>query len=111
MPTSVRVLSPQTRDAALVLGQQIARARRARGWTAEQLAERVGVSVRTMSNLERGSPSVALGTAFEAATVLGIPLFGADGAELARLVRQGQDTLALLPSRVRRTNPPIRDDF
>jgi len=111
VPDRTHALSPQTLDAAQVLGHQVAQARRARGWTAAELAERVGVSVRTVSNVEHGSPSVSLGTAFEAATILGVGLFGAEGPELARLARQGRDTLALLPSRVYRSTEPVRDDF
>jgi transcriptional regulator with XRE-family HTH domain len=103
--------APPTRDAAVVLGAQIARARRSRGWTAEELGERIGVSSRTVSKLEHGSPTVTLGTAFEAATVLGVPLFGAEGPELAILARRGRDTLALLPSRVHRGRGPVDDDF
>lgn len=111
MAKRTRTFAPQTLDAAQVLGVQIAQARRARGWTSEELAERVGVSMRTISNLEHGSPTVAIGIAFEAATMLGISLFGADGPELARLARQARDMLALLPSRVYRSREPVRDDF
>jgi transcriptional regulator with XRE-family HTH domain len=106
-----RAFAPQTIDAAQVLGAQIAQARRARGWTAAELAERVGVSVRTISNLEHGSPTVAMGVAFEAATMLGISLFGVEGSALATLARRGRDTLALLPARVYRSREPVRDDF
>src|SRR4051794_30593158 len=109
MAKKTRAFARQTLDAAQVLGVQIAQARRTRGWTAEELAQRVGVSARTISNLERGSPTVAMGIAFEAATMLGISLFGAEGPELARLARQGRETLALLPSRVYRRKEPARD--
>ena len=111
MAKKTRAFAPQTLDAVQVLGTQIAQARRARRWTAAELAERVGVSVRTISNLEHGSPTVAMGIAFEAATMLGVGLFGADGPELARLARQGRDTLALLPNRVHPSREPVRDDF
>lgn len=111
MASKSHIFTPQTLDAAQVLGSQIARARRERRWTIQELAERVGVSERTISNIEHGSPTVTLGIAFEAATLLGIQLFGADRPELARLARQGRDTVALLPSRVRARTDVIRDDF
>ncbi len=111
MAKKTRAFTAQTLDAAEVLGAQVAQARRAHGWTARELAERVGVSVRTISNLEHGSATVTMGIAFEAATILGISLFGAQGPELARLARQGRETLALLPSRVYRSKKPARDDF
>ncbi len=111
MPRKTHSFAPQTLDAAQVLGAQIAQARRERGWTVEELAERIGVSTRTVYNLEHGSPTVTMGLAFEAATLLGISLFAADGPELARLARQGRETLALLPSRVRPSRDAVRDDF
>lgn len=111
MAKTTRSYTPHTIDAAQVLGAQIAQARRARRWTAEELGERVGVSDRTISKLEHGSPTVTLGTAFEAATLLGIPLFGVEGPELSALARRGRETLALLPSRVYRSREPANDDF
>ena len=111
MSNKVRAYAPQTLDAVQVLGNQIALARRRRRWTSAELAERVGVSVRTISNLEHGSPSVTIGVAFEAASILGVSLFGAEGPELAALVRRGQDTLALLPSRVYPDRLPADDNF
>lgn len=100
-----------TLAAAQVLGAQIAQARRARSWTAAELGERVGVSARTISSLERGAPTVALGTALEAATMLGVPLFGVEGPELAALARRGREVLALLPRRVYHPRTPVDDDF
>ncbi len=42
---------------------------------------------------------MAIGTVFSAATVLGVPLFGADDDELARMRRRGEERIALIPSR------------
>jgi transcriptional regulator with XRE-family HTH domain len=103
--------SPQTIDAVRVLGLEVARARRARRWTEAELAERIGVSAVTLRNIERGAPTVGIGTVFEAATVLGIALFGRDRDELRSMVERGQDRLALLPSRVREPTNPVRDAF
>ncbi len=100
MVKQARSHAPATQDAVQVLGNQIALARRERGWTAAELGERIGVSARTVSRLENGSPSTAIGIVFEAATMLGIALFGVEGPELSRLARQGRETLALIPSRV-----------
>jgi transcriptional regulator with XRE-family HTH domain len=103
--------SSQTIDAVRVLGLEIARARRARRWTETELAERVGVSAVTLRNIERGVPTVGIGTVFEAATILGIDLFGADREELRSMVERGRDRLSLLPARVREPAGPVRDDF
>jgi transcriptional regulator with XRE-family HTH domain len=103
--------SPQTVAAAKALGLEIARARRERRQTVADLAERVGVSVITLRNVERGVPTVALGTYFEVATLVGVELLGASGDDLSRLVERGRERLAVLPARVRRPSRPVRDDF
>lgn len=43
------------------IGQAISLSRRARGWTQPDLAAKMGVSVNTVVNLEKGRPSVAFG--------------------------------------------------
>jgi transcriptional regulator with XRE-family HTH domain len=101
-------------DAAAILGQQIKARRIERKWTAAELAQRIGVDRRTVAAIEAGKPGVSLGHAFNAADIVGVPFFGAeDRLELARLRREGQDRLALLPTRVdkpRRKAVPD-DDF
>jgi transcriptional regulator with XRE-family HTH domain len=103
--------SPQTIDAVRVLGLEVARFRRARRWTETALAERAGISAVTLRNIERGAPTVGIGTVFEVATILGINLFGADRDGLRLMVDRGRDRLALLPSRVREPTGPVNDDF
>lgn len=103
--------SKQTRAAAELLGQQVARGRRDRDWTTAELAERVGVHPRTIASVERGATTVALGTALEAATLCGVPLFGLDETALVREAARGSELLALLPARVRPREEPVRDDF
>ena len=101
-----------TTHAVRVLGQQIATARRQQRRTADEVAERAGMTRVTLRNIERGDPTVAIGLYFEVATVLAIPLFGRDGRELAELSAQGQRELALLPARVRpRRAVEVDDDF
>jgi len=102
---------PSSRDALAVLGNQIRAARRERGWTASELAERIGVSAPTVFAVEGGAPGTAIGTVFNAATMVGVPLFGTeDRAELARMRRRGDERLALMPSRVHRIHPGEPDD-
>jgi transcriptional regulator with XRE-family HTH domain len=100
-------------DAIAVLGQQIKGARHARKWTAAELASRISVDRRTVAAIEAGSPAVSIGNVFNAADILGVPLFGAeDRLELGRLRREGRDRLALLPTRVdgpRRNRAPEDD--
>jgi transcriptional regulator with XRE-family HTH domain len=106
-----RTWSKTTRDAVQVLGLDVARARRERRWTAADLAERAGISPVTLRRVERGDPSVAIGTVFELATLVGVRLFGAEPSELAGLVVRGRERLAVLPARVREPAHEVDDDF
>ncbi|MEI8404550.1 MAG: helix-turn-helix transcriptional regulator [Actinomycetes bacterium] len=102
---------PQSRDAAKVLGNQIAAARRERRWTSANLAERAGISVVTLRKIERGDLSVAIGSVFEVATLLGVPLFTPDRRELGWALAQSEQRLALIPSRVRARRTVVSDAF
>ncbi len=108
MAHRVRTFSAVTRQACHALGTEIARARRERRWPQAELAERVGVSLGTIRAVERGTPSVTLGVALEAASVLGIDLLG--GAEhAAERTAVNRRALTLLPQRVRTV--AVDDDF
>jgi len=102
---------PTTTSALAVLGSQIAVARRELGWTAAELAERLGVNVQLISKIEHGSPSTAIGSVFEAAVLCGVPLFGVDPADLTDLATRERARLALLPARIRRKKIQVNDDF
>ena len=99
-------VSRASADALGVLGNQVKLARLARGWTLADTADRLGVDRRTVGSIEDGSPKVAIGTVFNAAVLVGVDLFGLSGPELARARRQGEETLALLPERVRQPSRP-----
>ncbi len=110
MAKTRKVFSPVTREAARLLGQQVSVARRERRWTLEELAERVGVTHVTMRKVERGDPNVSLGIAFEAASVLGIPLFHQDPDRRRLEARRLEDRLTALPQTVRRRRR-VDDEF
>jgi DNA-binding XRE family transcriptional regulator len=103
-------LTRTARMAAKLFGIEVARARRERGWTAAELAERAGISRSTLHKVESGDPSVALGTAFEVAALLNVMLYGVDRRDLTDLVARSQDRLALLPARVRKP-VEVANDF
>lgn len=98
-----RMPTPKARDAARILGAQIGAARRRRRWTTARLAEQVNVSLPTLRRIERGDPTVAMGTVLDAAVAVGVPLFGSD---IDRLAEHIEDRVALLPDRV----TPIGDE-
>jgi transcriptional regulator with XRE-family HTH domain len=112
MPLANRPLSPVARQALRLLGGLIEEGRIRKGWSRETLAERVGVGALTLRRVIRGEPGVAIGTYFEAATLLDIPLFGQDSVRALdqELARQ-RELLALLPARIRRGEAPLDDDF
>ncbi|MBS1869900.1 MAG: helix-turn-helix transcriptional regulator [Actinobacteria bacterium] len=85
-------------------------ARRERGWTLQELADRAGVTHPTMAKVERGDPSVRLGVAFEAAALVGVPLFDEDRACVRLEAGRVEDRLALLPQSVRKPTD-ADDDF
>lgn len=104
---SPRTYSPVAVDAAKLLGARIRVARSERRWTLDELAERVGVSAKTMRKIERGDLGVGIGLVFEAAAVLGVALFHDDAARRSLERGRVDDRLALLPRRVRK---PVKVD-
>ena len=100
--------SPWTRDAIGVLGRQIAAERRVREWTQAELAERAGISTKTLIGIEKGATGAAIGTVFEVAALVGIPLVGAMEPAARQLI---DNRLALLPTRVDRPRGDGGDDF
>jgi transcriptional regulator with XRE-family HTH domain len=106
-----RNYSPITREAARLLGERIRLARIQRRFTQAELAERVGVSTVTMSKIERGDLTVALGSVFEAAAIAGVTLFDSDPDRRFAETRRVRDLMALLPDQVHERSGQVRDDF
>lgn len=106
-----RAYLPATISAVEALGMQIAAARRELGWTAVELATRLGVTKQTVLRIEKGSPTTAIGTVLEAAVLCRVPLFGPDTRDITRAANQEQVRLALLPERVRLSTPDLDNDF
>jgi len=103
--------SSPTRAGVRLLGAEIARERKRAAVTAADLAERARISLVTLRKIERGEPSVAIGTVFEVAVLLGIDLFGTPEQVRDRTGR-AQELLELLPRRVRLARAEdVDDDF
>ena len=62
MSKKASVILPQTQRMLNQMGEQIRLARLRRHLTAELVAERAGISRMTLSNIEKGSSSVAIGS-------------------------------------------------
>lgn len=105
---------PFTTYVLRALGMQIAVARRELGWTAADLAERLGVTAQVVSRIEHGATSTSVGTVIEAAVLCGIPLFETDPEDvraMATITENERLRLALLPSRSRTRPIEVSSDF
>lgn len=106
-----RTYSRYGREAVTVLGQLIRINRLERKLSVAQLAERVGVSRDMMQRIELGDPRCAIGVAFEAAAIVGVPLFEENRSKLTMRVAEQEEKLRLLPKAVRKTRVVVKDDF
>ncbi len=66
------IILPKNLKILKELGEQIQLARLRRKFSAEQIAERAGMSRKTVYNIEQGSPSVAIGNYLQVLFVLGL---------------------------------------
>lgn len=55
-----------------IIGKRIGNARKLKRMTQDQLAKRIGIGVKHLSEIERGVSGVAVGTLIEIATVLDV---------------------------------------
>lgn len=62
MPKKSTVIMPKTRDILVQMGEQIRLARLRRNLTSELVAERAGISRATLSSIEKGVPTVSIGS-------------------------------------------------
>ena len=106
-----RTYSKYSREAALLLGQQIRLGRKRRRWSEAKLAERGGLSRRTLQKIEAGEMTPAIGLVFEVAVLVGIPLFEQNGLGLSASIDLTQSKIALLPQRIRAQTKVADDDF
>lgn len=111
MPEHIRTYSRTTLEALRLLGKEIKLARKRRKITETDLATRIGIARSTLQSIEKGLPKVEIGLAFEAAALLGVPLFTDEPSRLAPQIARTDDKLALLPKSIRRPRREPRDDF
>lgn len=112
MPKSItRTYSRYSREAAALLGALIREARKERKLTAQEVADRAGISRGLMQRIEKGNPKCEIGVVFEVATIVGVKLFDADEAGLTKHLSATRSKLALLPKSIRKKSKVVRDDF
>ena len=100
-----------TQRALRVLGSLLKTARRDRTLSQTDIAERAGVTRQTIIAIEKGDPKVSVGTVFEVAHLLGIPLLSKDDEILSKWQSILSDFSGLLPKRVRHKKFKVSDDF
>ena len=72
MTKQAMVILPKTRRILTALGENIKLARLRRKYSAEQVAERANISRPTLTAIEKGAPTVSLGSYLLVLQVLGL---------------------------------------
>ena len=108
---SARVYSRYSREAITLLGSLIRAARKERKMTAQDVADRAGISRGLLQRIEKGDPKCELGATIEVAAIVGVKLFDPEATTLTRHLRHAEDRLALLPKSVRKKAKVADDDF
>ncbi len=109
--TRKRSYSRVTRQALAMLGKLIRIGRAERGLTAQELADRAGISRTTLSSIEKGAQGPEVGIVFEVASLVGVRLFDYDERTLQMHNARLDEKLTLLPKSVRHTMKEVDDDF
>ncbi len=79
--------------------------------TAQDLADRAGISRGLLQRIEKGNLKCQIGAVFEVASLVGLKLFDADELSLIERIRQADDKIALLPKHIHPSNKVVDDDF
>ena len=106
-----RSYSRYATSAATLLGKEIQYARKKKKWSEKILSERIGISRTTLQKIESGEMTVAIGLVFEAATIVGIPLFVEESPSISKSIRDTNEKLTLLPKRIHTKQKQVKDDF
>ena len=106
-----RAYSRYSLEALSLLGQMIRAGRIERKITGEELASRAGISRSLLQRIEKGDPGCTIGAVFEAAAIVGVPLFETDRERLSAHRVTTAEILRLLPQMARRPKRAVKDDF
>jgi len=109
--TSTRSYSRYTRQALTLLGMLVRAGRTERKMTAQELADRAGISRDMLYRIEKGDPRCELGASLEVAAIVGVTLFEPELTDLQARSRETADKLSLLPGAVRKRAAEVKDDF
>ncbi len=93
------------------MGQMILLHRKERKMTAQDLADRAGISRTTLHKIERGDMKCEIGIVFEVAVLVGVKLFETEATAIDALRERTEDKIALLPRSNRKFKRNIDDEF
>ena len=105
------ITSAATKTVLALLGKLIKTARQERGMSQKELATRLDTSRQTVIALEKGNVNVNIGTVFEAAHIVGIPLLSDDKEKLNQWQAVLSGFTSLLPKRIHSKKVEIDNDF
>ena len=108
---NIRTYSQFTLEALSLLSANIKIARKERGWTAQEVADRAGISRGLLQRIEKGDPKCEVGMTLEVAVILGLPLFDVDRKGLNQHLHYAEKILSLLPKNVSKEKKVVDDDF
>ncbi|MBL1275953.1 MAG: helix-turn-helix transcriptional regulator [Ectothiorhodospiraceae bacterium] len=112
MPTSkVRTYSLISHEAVHLISNLIKVARKERQYTAQEVAERAGISRGLLQRIEKGDLKCSIGAVFEVAAIVGVKLFDAEATTLMKHILHIEEKLALLPKSVHKRTKVVDDDF
>lgn len=106
-----KVYSAYSKNSITLLGDLIQVSRKELKLTAQEVADRAGISRNFLQRIEKGDPKCNIGAFFEVATIVGVKLFDADETTLTKHIRQVEDKLTLLPKAIHKKKRKVDDDF
>lgn len=108
---ATRPYSRYTREAATLMGKLIRLGRTEQKMTAQDLADRAGISRGLLQRIEKGDLKCEVGAVFEAAAIVGVKLFDANSMSLESHISRVDNQLSLLPKYVRKKARKLNDEF
>ena len=108
---ATRPYSRYTREAAELMGKLIRLGRTEQKMTAQDLADRAGISRGLLQRIEKGDLKCEVGAVFEVAAIVGVKLFDANSTSLETHISRVDDKLSLLPKYVRKKARKVDDEF
>lgn len=106
-----KVLSPTTKHLVRYLGQMIKIARKEQQMPLGDLSNRMGVSKHIIEDIESGKTAVTIGSYFEAALIVGIPLLGGSREHASNMSKLLSYMNKLIPEVMENHRTEVDDNF